>query len=127
MRSTTLLTMYALCQLLGWILNLYGHSFIRECMWHPLLFVILLQLICLSVQCHVLLELLLQHMQLLLCSIFYLHAIFLSRRHFIAGVSKVDFIINRPTLTCNLVLPPCCQQPSSCIHCIWYYVLNCYS
>ena len=54
MRSTTLLTMSTLCQLLGWILNLYGRSLIRECMLHPLLFLFLLQLILLSVQLHVL-------------------------------------------------------------------------
>ena len=69
--------MFALCQLLGWILNLYWRSFIHECMLHPLLFLLLLQFIRLSVQLHVLLELLLQHMQLLLCSIFCLHVIFM--------------------------------------------------
>jgi len=48
MKSTTLLTMFALCQLLGWILNLYWQSFIHECMLLPLLFMFLLQLIRLS-------------------------------------------------------------------------------
>ena len=54
MRSTTLLTMFSLCPVLGWILNLYWHSFICECMLHPLLFLIILQLICLPVKLHVL-------------------------------------------------------------------------
>ena len=108
-RSTKFLTMSALCQLLGWILNLYGCSFICECMLCPLLFLFLLQLIRLSMQLHVLLELLLQHMQLLLCSMFCLRVIFMSCCHFIARVSKVPLIINGPAWACNLVPPPCCQ------------------
>ena len=70
------------------------------------------------------LELLLQHMQLIFCSIFYLRAIFVSCHHFIAGVSKVSFIINGTAWACNFFLPPFCQQPSSFIHCIWYVVLT---
>lgn len=66
-------------------------------------------------------------MQLLLCYIFYLCAIFMSCRHSIAGVSKVAFIINGPTWACKLVLPLCCQQPSSCIRYIWYVAFNYYS
>lgn len=96
-------------------------------MLHPLLFLFLLQVIRLFVQLHVLPELLLQHMQLLLCSIFCLRAIFMSTCHFIVRVSKVAFIINWPAWACNLVLPLCCQQPSSCIHCIWYAAFSCYS
>jgi len=46
----------------GWILNVYGHSFTRECMLRPLLFLFLLQLIRMFVQLHVLPELLLQQM-----------------------------------------------------------------
>ena len=49
MWSTTLLTMSASYQLLGWISNLYGRSFIRECMLCPPLFLFLLKLILLSV------------------------------------------------------------------------------
>ena len=96
MQSTTLRIMSTMCQLLGWIFNLYGRSFIRECMLCPLLFMFLLQLIHLSMQLHVLPELLLQHFQLLLYSILCLHMIFMSHCHFIAGVSKVAFIINGP-------------------------------
>ena len=88
--------MSTLCQLLGWILNLYGRSFISECMLHPLLFLFLLQLIRLFVKLHILPKLLIQHMQLLLCSIFCFRVIFMSHRHFIARVSKVAFIINGP-------------------------------
>lgn len=63
------------CQLVGWIYNLYGRSFIRECMLCSLLFLFLLQLIHLSMHLMFFLELLLQRMQLLLCSILYLRAI----------------------------------------------------
>ena len=54
MRSTTPFTMSTSCQLLRWIFNLYERSFIRECMLHPLLFLLLLQLIIFSMQLHVL-------------------------------------------------------------------------
>ena len=77
------------------------------------------------------LELLLQHMQLLLCSILCLCVIFLSRRHLIAWVSKVAFIINGSDWACNFVRHLCCQQPSSCIRCIRYAAFSgcswCYS
>ena len=55
-RSTTMLTMSALCQLLGWIFNLYGHSLICGCMLCLLLYLFLL-------------ELLLEHMAILLYSV----------------------------------------------------------
>ncbi len=96
----------------------------------PLLFLFLLQLIGLSVQLHVLPELLLQHMKLLLCSIFCLRTIFMLHCHFIAWVSKVAFIITGYAWSCIFALPLCCQQPSCCIHCvhcIWYASFSCYS
>jgi len=46
--------MFALCQMLGWIFNLYECSFIRECMLHPVFSMFLLQLIRMLVQLHVL-------------------------------------------------------------------------
>ena len=119
--------MSTLCQLLGWILNLYERSFIREFMLHQLLFMFLLQLIHLSMKLHVLPKLLLQHVWVLLCYIFYLHVIFMSWCHSIVGVSKVAFIINGPTWAFKLVPPLCFQQTSSCIHCIWYVVFSCFS
>ena len=120
MRSTSLLTLSSLCQLSGWIYNLYGHSFILLCMLHSLLYMFLQQLILLSVQLLFFLEFLLQYMQLLICSILYLHAIFMSRRHLISSVPKVSFITSGYACACNFVLPLCCQQTSSCIHCIQY-------
>jgi len=64
------------------------------------------------------LELLLQHMQLLLCSILCLRMIFMSRRRLITWVSKVAFMISGSSWACNFVLSLYCQQPSSCICCI---------
>ena len=66
-------------------------------------------------------------MQFLLFSIPYLRAIFMSRRHLIAWVSKVTFIINRSAWACKFVPPLCCQQPSSCIRCIRYAAFSCCS
>jgi len=120
MQSTTLLTLSTLCQPLGWIYNFYGRSFIHECMLHSLLYLFLLQLILSSMQLFFFLELFLQHMQLLLCSILYLCAIFMLHHHLIAWVSKVSFITSGSAWACNFFLPLCCQQPSSCVHCIWY-------
>ena len=51
----------------------------------------------------------------------------MSHPHSIVVVSKVSFIINGLAWACNLVLPPCCQQPSSCIRYIWYAVFSFYS
>lgn len=125
MRSTTLLTLFNLCQLLGWIHKLYKHNFIHLCMLHPPLYPFLLQLILSSMQLLFLLELFLQHMQLLLCFVLYLHAIFMSCHHLITWVSKVSFITSGSSLAYNSIMPLCCQQPSSCVHCIWYASLSC--
>ena len=92
MRSPTLLAMSSLCQLLGWIFNLYGCSFIRECMLRPLLYLLWMQLILLSIQLLFFLEFPLQYMQLLLYFSLCLCAIFMSHRHLIALVSNVSFI-----------------------------------
>ncbi len=123
-RSTTLLTLFAPCQLLGWIYNLYEHNFIHECMLRPLLYMFLLQLILSSMQLLFFLELQLQHMQLLLCSILYLRVIFLSHPHLISWVSKVSFITSGSSWACNFVPPLCCQQNSSCVCCIRYVAFN---
>lgn len=94
MRPTTLLNISALCQLLGWIYNLYECSFICECMLCPLLYLFLLQLI-LS---------LLKHIQLLLCFVLCLQMIFMLRCHLIARVSKVAFIASGSNWYCNFIL-----------------------
>jgi len=127
MKSTTPLTMSTLCQLLGWIYNLYGRSFICLCMLRPLLYLFLLQLILLSMPLMLFLELLLEHMQLLLYSILCLLVLFMSHRHLIARVSKVAFTISGFAWACNFVPPLCCQQPSSCVHCIRYVAFSCCS
>ena len=115
MWPTTLITIFSLCQMLGWIFNLYGHSFIHECMLRPLLFLCSFMFS---------LELLLQHMKIILCSILYLCVIFMLCHHLIAWVSKVAFIINGSSCACNFVPPLCFQQPSSRVRCIWYAAFN---
>lgn len=118
MWSTTLLTLCNSCQLLGWIYNLCECNFIYLCILHPLLYLFLPQLILSSMQLLFFLDLLLQHMQLLLCSILYLHGIFMSRHHLIASISKVSFTTSGFSWACNFVPDLCCQQPSSCLHCV---------
>ena len=85
-----------------------------------LLFLFLLQIFHLLCSFMFFLELLLQHMQLLLCSILCLRMIFISRCHLVVQVSKLSFIVTGSSWACNFVSPLCCQQPSSRIHCIQY-------
>ena len=66
-------------------------------------------------------------MKLLLCSILCLCVIFMSCCHLIAWVSKVSFIISGSSWSYNFVSPLCCQQTSSCIHCIPYVAVSCCS
>ena len=75
-------------------------------------------------------------MQLLICSIFCLHVIFMLCRHYIAWVSKFSFIISGSAWSCNVASPLCCQQPSACIcyvhfifciRCIRYAAFSCCS
>ena len=65
------------------------------------------------------LELLLRHMQLLLHSILYFRATFMSRRHLIAWVSKVAFIMSGSALNLQIfsssALPTTFHLPLSCV------------
>ncbi len=70
------------------------------------------------------LELLLEHMQLLLYFVLCLHVIFMSRHHLIASVSKVAFTTSKFAWACNFVLPLCFQQPFSCVRCIQCATFN---
>jgi len=112
MKSTTLITVSAPCQLLRWIYNSYGRNFIHECMLCPLVYLFLMQIIISSMQLLILFELLLLLLYSFLCS----RMIFLSCRQLIASFSKVAFIKSGSSRVCNFVPPLCCQQPSSCIH-----------
>ena len=98
-------------------------NFIRECTLHPLLFMILLQLIRLYVQLHVLRWVVASSHAT--PSPFHLLP---SRNLHVASSlhsrSLQSFFHHQWTCwACNLVLLLCCQQPSY-IHCIWYVVFN---
>lgn len=99
----------------------------HEYMLCPLVYLFLMQHILLSMQFMFFLDLFLEHMQLLLCSIFYLRVIFTSHHHLITSFSKVSFTIGGSSWAFNFPLPLRCQQDSYYIHCIWYATINCCS